>query len=118
MDVRRTVRVVSSDGFENESSPKAAMRSPVNMRMAGSLRRAILRTQQWLLAEQQPDGYWVGELEGDTILESEYILLLAFLGRHDTPDRPQGRPVYCRQATCPAAAGRCIPAAGSRSAAA
>jgi squalene-hopene/tetraprenyl-beta-curcumene cyclase len=28
-----------------------------------------------------PDGNWVGELQGDTILESEYILLMAFLGR-------------------------------------
>jgi squalene-hopene/tetraprenyl-beta-curcumene cyclase len=37
-----------------------------------------------LLAEQHADGYWVGELEGDTILESEYILLLAFLGRQDS----------------------------------
>src|SRR5439155_15106650 len=27
------------------------------------------------------EGYWVGELQGDTILESEYILLLAYLGR-------------------------------------
>ena len=27
----------------------------------------------------------MGELEGDTILESEYILLLAFLGRQDSP---------------------------------
>jgi squalene-hopene/tetraprenyl-beta-curcumene cyclase len=27
------------------------------------------------------DGHWVGELQGDTILESEYILLMAFLGR-------------------------------------
>ncbi|HEX4149683.1 MAG TPA: prenyltransferase/squalene oxidase repeat-containing protein, partial [Pirellulales bacterium] len=43
-----------------------------------------MRTQHWLLAEQHADGYWVGELEGDTILESEYILLLAFLGRHDS----------------------------------
>ncbi len=84
MDVRRTVRVVSSDGFEAENSLKVAMRSPVNQRMAGLLRRAILRTQHWLLAEQHADGYWVGELEGDTILESEYILLLAFLGRHES----------------------------------
>jgi squalene-hopene/tetraprenyl-beta-curcumene cyclase len=34
-----------------------------------------------LLARQAPDGHWVGELQGDTILESEYILLMAFLGR-------------------------------------
>src|SRR5208337_5279537 len=30
---------------------------------------------------QAADGHWVGELQGDTILESEYILLMAFLGR-------------------------------------
>lgn len=43
------------------------------------------RGRAGLLARQQPDGHWVGELEGDTILESEYILLLAFLGRADDP---------------------------------
>lgn len=43
------------------------------------------RTREWLLARQRPDGHWVGELEGDTILESEYILLLAFLGRENDP---------------------------------
>jgi squalene-hopene/tetraprenyl-beta-curcumene cyclase len=30
---------------------------------------------------QRADGHWVGELQGDTILESEFIVLLAFLGR-------------------------------------
>jgi len=30
---------------------------------------------------QRPDGHWCAELQGDTILESEYILLMAFLGR-------------------------------------
>ncbi|MDR3620194.1 MAG: squalene--hopene cyclase [Paludisphaera borealis] len=45
---------------------------------------ALDRTRGWLLARQQTDGHWVGELEGDTILESEYVLLHAFLGReHD-----------------------------------
>jgi squalene-hopene/tetraprenyl-beta-curcumene cyclase len=34
-----------------------------------------------LLERQQPDGHWVAELQGDTILESEWILLMAFLGR-------------------------------------
>ena len=45
--------------------------------------RAIARTRGWLLDQQHADGHWVAELEGDTILESEYILLLAFLGQHD-----------------------------------
>ena len=37
------------------------------------------------MEQQTQEGYWVGELEGDTILESEYILLLAFLGRESDP---------------------------------
>jgi squalene-hopene/tetraprenyl-beta-curcumene cyclase len=45
------------------------------------LHRAIDRARDHLLQLQRPDGHWVGELQGDTILESEYILLLAFLGR-------------------------------------
>ncbi|MBS0210830.1 MAG: squalene--hopene cyclase [Planctomycetes bacterium] len=54
-------------------------------RQSAPLRRAIARTRGWLLNQQHEDGYWVAELEGDTILESEYILLLAWLGRADTP---------------------------------
>ena len=41
----------------------------------------VERTRDWLLAQQAQEGYWVAELEGDTILESEYVLLMAFLGR-------------------------------------
>jgi squalene-hopene/tetraprenyl-beta-curcumene cyclase len=41
----------------------------------------IERARRRLLAQQAADGHWVGELQGDTILESEYILLMAFLGR-------------------------------------
>jgi squalene-hopene/tetraprenyl-beta-curcumene cyclase len=48
------------------------------------LMTAIERTRAYLLGEQHSDGYWVGELEGDTILESEYILLLAYLGRENS----------------------------------
>ena len=53
--------------------------------IASRLSQTIARTRQWLVAAQHADGYWVGELEGDTILESEYILLLAWLGREDEP---------------------------------
>ncbi len=58
---------------------------PAESVAADALARAIERTSDWLLAQQHPDGYWCAELEGDTILESEYILLLAFLGRHRSP---------------------------------
>jgi squalene-hopene/tetraprenyl-beta-curcumene cyclase len=43
------------------------------------------RIRRALLSRQAPDGHWVGELQGDTILESEYILLMAFLGRENDP---------------------------------
>jgi squalene-hopene/tetraprenyl-beta-curcumene cyclase len=43
----------------------------------------VERARHCLLARQRPDGHWVGELQGDTILESEYALLLAFLGREN-----------------------------------
>ena len=51
----------------------------------GELEAALERTRGWLVSRQHADGHWVGELEGDTILESEYILLLAFLGREADP---------------------------------
>ncbi|HEV3460382.1 MAG TPA: terpene cyclase/mutase family protein [Thermoanaerobaculia bacterium] len=49
------------------------------------LAQAIADAQTWLLGAQEPDGHWCGELEGDTILETEYVLLLHFLGRIDDP---------------------------------
>ncbi len=48
-----------------------------------SVRLAVREAQQYLLGLQHPDGYWQAELEGDTILESEYILLLQFLGQYN-----------------------------------
>ncbi|MBI4226641.1 MAG: squalene--hopene cyclase, partial [Candidatus Omnitrophica bacterium] len=44
---------------------------------------AIARARQALLALQHPDGYWCGELEADTTLESDTIKFWRFLGRAD-----------------------------------
>jgi squalene-hopene/tetraprenyl-beta-curcumene cyclase len=44
------------------------------------LEHAIAAAQNWLLKRQACDGHWCAELEGDTILESEYALVLHFLG--------------------------------------
>ncbi len=54
-----------------------------NDTLSSPLKRAIESARHCLLEMQQPDGHWVGELQGDTILESEYVLLMAFLGRED-----------------------------------
>ena len=45
----------------------------------GQVRSAAEAARDHLLSLQQPDGHWCGELEGDTILESEYALTLYFL---------------------------------------
>ena len=44
---------------------------------------ALSRAVAWLLANQAEEGYWSAELEGDTILESEWIILMRFLDRGD-----------------------------------
>jgi squalene-hopene/tetraprenyl-beta-curcumene cyclase len=44
----------------------------------------IAAARDWLLARQEPAGFWCGELEGDTTLESYIILLEAFFGRRDS----------------------------------
>ena len=63
--------------------------------------RAIAAAQSWLLAAQAPDGHWCGELEGDTILESEYVLVFHFLGRLSDP-RVAKLAAYLRRQELPA----------------
>ena len=52
---------------------------------ASRVAAAIHAAANCLRSLQHQDGHWCGELEGDTILESEYLLLLHYLGRpHDS----------------------------------
>ncbi|MEZ5332045.1 MAG: squalene--hopene cyclase [Thermoanaerobaculia bacterium] len=46
-----------------------------------TLAAAIEAAQRHLIELQAADGHWCAELEGDAILECEYILTMAFLGR-------------------------------------
>jgi squalene-hopene/tetraprenyl-beta-curcumene cyclase len=55
--------------------------APAGRPKVGRLGVAIRAARRALLERQKDDGHWVGELQGDTILESEWILLMAFLGR-------------------------------------
>ena len=64
----------SAAGFDRP----AAETSPFSR---ARLDQALDRCREKFLAAQHEDGHWCGELEGDSILESEYILLMAFLGR-------------------------------------
>jgi squalene-hopene/tetraprenyl-beta-curcumene cyclase len=61
---------------------------------------AIKAARDYLLQIQHPDGHWCGELEGDTILESEYILTMHFIGR-SSEDRCRKAANYIRQKMLP-----------------
>jgi squalene-hopene/tetraprenyl-beta-curcumene cyclase len=72
---------IPSAHFNIGGSSAVFSSSDVRDRVAG----AIATSRDWLLTRQHDDGHWCGELEGDTILESEYILLLAWLGQEHSP---------------------------------
>jgi len=40
---------------------------------------AISRSAEYILSRQHPDGFWCGELEGDSMLEADYIFLHTLL---------------------------------------
>src|SRR5690349_25120546 len=56
--------------------------------LAAAVEHALDRARNCLLAKQAPDGHWCGELQGDSILESEYLLLMWILGKENDPDLP------------------------------
>src|SRR5579872_7522905 len=51
---------------------------------ATGLQKAIHKAVNWLLSAQTDAGYWWAELEADTTLESDYILLLYIVGNPDS----------------------------------
>ncbi len=59
------------------TAPRRSSESPVE--------QAVSRSVKWMLSNQSQEGYWWGELEADTTLESDYILYLHILGELDSP---------------------------------
>jgi squalene-hopene/tetraprenyl-beta-curcumene cyclase len=68
-----------------ESSPLSAASAP-QMRfgkiddLGSRVAVAVDAARKYLFSQQHEEGYWCGELEADTTLESDYILLHALLG--------------------------------------
>lgn len=79
---------------QNQAKPALSEKNLEN-----DLRRAIQSAQKYLLQIQHRDGHWSGELEGDTILESEYILTMHFIGR--SSDRVRKAANYIRGKALP-----------------
>ncbi len=61
---------------------------------------AVEAARRYLLSIQREDGHWCAELEGDSILESEYVLAMHFLGRTGE-SRVKKAAEYVRRAQLP-----------------
>ncbi len=74
---------VKQQNQTNVVLPPRAKRTKTEPELSWSdeVRRGMRRGSDHLLDLQLPDGHWCAEIEGDTILESEYMLTLHYLGR-------------------------------------
>ncbi|OPL16664.1 MAG: squalene--hopene cyclase [delta proteobacterium ML8_D] len=50
-----------------------------------SLQQGIEKGVAWLLDNQRPEGFWVGNLETNSCMEAEWVLAMHFLGVKDDP---------------------------------
>ena len=58
---------------------------------------AIGRAQAHLLGQQAPDGHWVGQLEANTTITSEYLLLCHLIDRVNRERETRAVPYLKRQ---------------------
>src|SRR5438128_5186988 len=65
--------------LELETSPGTLSQQVAEDRLDGAIDKAV----SYLTSLQHESGYWLGELEADTTLESDYIFYLHVLGRFD-----------------------------------
>ena len=50
-----------------------------------ALRSGVSAAVDWLIADQKPDGHWVGRAESNSCMEAQWRLALWFLGLDDHP---------------------------------
>src|SRR5260370_35563785 len=73
-------------GAMMEESPPSSPVSAPQMRfgkiddLGSRVAVAVEAARKYLFSQQHEEGYWCGELEADTTLESDYILLHTLLG--------------------------------------
>ncbi len=81
----RLLRLVGGNLNATPATPVPPRRqeSGQTLNQGAAVEDAITRSQQWLFSQQSDAGYWVHELEADTTLTAEYLMLRRFLGLVD-----------------------------------
>jgi squalene-hopene/tetraprenyl-beta-curcumene cyclase len=78
-------------------SPDTSTQRSAHLGHMESLESALQKGERWLLSKQDVEqGFWVEELEADTTLSSEYVMLRRFLGLVD-PERERKVACYLLQ---------------------
>lgn len=96
------LRLVSNKTAVPVSGEGAAKRAPSHSTgQLEALEEALRKSQAWFLARQDAsEGYWVAELEADTTLTSEYLMLRRFMGCVDA-ERERKAVRYLKSAQLP-----------------
>jgi squalene-hopene/tetraprenyl-beta-curcumene cyclase len=96
------LRLVSDKSMPSASVDASTRRSTSHsISQVDVLDDAVRRSQAWFLSRQHAsEGYWVAELEADTTLTAEYLMLRRFLDRVD-PDRERKAVRYLRAMQLP-----------------
>ena len=74
------------DSTEPITFPTSKARTPAVQ--SDRLDSAIRGAMDWLVREQEPEGFWVGMLESNCCMEAQWILAMHFLGVKDDPKTP------------------------------
>jgi squalene-hopene/tetraprenyl-beta-curcumene cyclase len=62
---------------------REAPESRVSPGLLDAVSKAVARSQDYFARTQSPEGYWWGELESNSTMEAEYLMLTHFLGTGD-----------------------------------
>ena len=96
------LRLVSNKPVASTAGDSATKRAPSHSTgQLEALEEALRKSQAWFLARQDvSEGYWVAELEADTTLTSEYLMLRHFMSSVD-PERERKAVCYLKSAQLP-----------------
>lgn len=94
------LRLVSHNPHPAVHPDPTVRRAAASIGQSEFIDEAIRRSKAWLFKRQHPQGFWVAELEADTTLTSEYLMLRRFLNRID-PERERKAVRYLTAAQLP-----------------